>query len=280
MAGGDATDPESNGVSTLYGRGGAKMSFGPPTTPAIIKNLMIANGVVFIAQLAGPSIGFDVTGLGVVQPASVWGDFELWRIFSYMWLHSPNSILHIAFNMFSLWMFGSPLALLWGEQRFLRYYLLCGVGAGFLIATLPFLVAMMGFAIPAAELYGRTLGASGAVMGILLAYSFTWPDRTIMLIFPPIPIKSIYLIPLLFMMEWMSSGSGNVSHVGHLAGVFVGWIFLVNEGRTPGAPTPQTLLLKWRRYLMRQKIRAVHREDKRDRQRWRNDDDDDQRRFH
>jgi membrane associated rhomboid family serine protease len=267
----------------LYGRGGAQMSFGPPQTPEIIKNLMIANGVVFIAQIFGARFGIDVTGLGVVQPAWVWGDYELWRMFSYMWLHSPNSIFHIAFNMFSLWMFGSPLALLWGEKRFLRYYLLCGVGAGFLIATLPYLVWMLGFAVTPAELYGRTLGASGAVMGILLAYSFTWPDRTIMLIFPPIPIKSIYLIPLIFVMEFMSSGSGNVSHVGHLAGVLVGWIYLVNEGRTPGAPTPQTLLLKWRRYLMRQKIRAVHKEDKRDRQRWQNDkgqDDDDQKRFH
>ncbi len=267
----------------MYGRGGARMSFGPPQIPAIIKNLMIANGLVFIAQLAGPSIGFDVTEFGVVQTAAVWGDHEYWRIFTYMWLHSPSSPFHIIMNLFMLWMFGSPLALLWGEKRFLRYYMLCGVGAGFLIASLPILVSWIGFTTSATEFFGYTLGASGAIMGVLLAYSFTWPDRTIMLIFPPIPIKSIYLIPLLFLMEWMSSGSSNVSHVGHLAGVLVGWIYLVNEGRTPGAPTPQTLLLKWRRYLMRQKIRAVHREDKRDRQRWRNDDDrhdDDQRRFH
>jgi len=257
------------------------MSFGPPQTPAIIKNLMIANGVVYIAQLAGPKIGFDVTGFGVVQPAAVWNDFQLWRIFTYMWLHSTSSILHIAFNMFSLWMFGSGLALLWGEERFLKYYLLCGTGAGFLIASIPSLLGLLGIASNAADVYGRTLGASGAVMGVLLAYSFTWPDRTIMLIFPPIPIKAIWLIPLLFMMEWMSSSAGtsNVSHVGHLAGVLVGWIYLVNEGRTPGAPTPQTLLLKWRRYRMRQKIRAVHKDDRRDQHRWR-DDDDDQRRFH
>ncbi len=84
----------------------------------------------------------------------------------------------------------------------------------------------------------------------------------------------------------MWSGARNVSHTGQLAAVVVGWIYLVKEGRTPGAPTPQTLLLKWRRYLRRQKIRAVHREDKNDRQHWndkdkrRKDNDDDQRRFH
>jgi len=248
------------------------MSFGPPQTPEIIKNLMIANGAVFIAQVLGPSIGFDVTRFGVVQPAAVWEDFQLWRVFTYMWLHSPTSFLHIAFNMFALWMFGSSLALLWGEQRFLRYYLTCGVGAGFLIASIPVLLGWMGLASES-EYFGFTLGASGAVMGVLLAYSFTWPDRTIMLLFPPIPMKAIYLIPLIFLMEWISSAQ-NVSHIGHLAGVLVGWIYLVNEGRTPGAPTPQSLLLKWRRYRMRQKIRAVHREDRRDRDRWRGGDDD------
>ncbi|MCP4903373.1 MAG: rhomboid family intramembrane serine protease [bacterium] len=263
----------------MYGRGGANMSFGPPQTPEIIKNLMIANGVVYIAQLAGPSVGFDVTRFGVVEPYAVWGRFEIWRIFTYMWLHSPNSILHIAFNMFSLWMFGSALAQLWGDERFLKYYLLCGTGAGFLIASIPSMLGLLGIASSSADIYGHTLGASGAVMGVLLAYSFTWPDRTIMLIFPPIPIKAIWLIPLLFLMEWMSSGSGNISHTGHLAGVLVGWVYLLNEGRTPGAPTPQSLLLKWRRYRMRQKIRSVHRDERRDQNRWR-DDDDDPKRFH
>lgn len=267
----------------MYGRGGAQFSFGPPQTPEIIKNLLIANGVVFIAQLIGPRLGFDVTGFGVVQPAAVWGDFQIWRIFTYMWLHSPTSIMHIAFNMLSLWMFGSSLALVWGEERFLRYYLVCGTGAGFMIASLPFLLGMVGIPSSIADLTGVTLGASGAVMGVLLAYSFTWPDRTIMLLFPPIPIRAIYLIPVLFVMEWMSSatsgGHTNVSHTGHLAGVLVGWIYLLNEGRTPGAPTLNSFVLKWRRYRMRQKIKAVHKED-RDARRRDRDDNDGTRRFH
>jgi membrane associated rhomboid family serine protease len=261
----------------LYGRGGAQMSFGLPQTPEIIKNLLIANGVVFIAQLIGPQMGFDVTDFGVVQPMAVWDRFQLWRIFTYMWLHSPSSIMHIAANMLSLWMFGSPMAQLWGPERFLRYYLVCGTGAGFMIASLPFLLGLLGIPSSIADVTGVTLGASGAVMGVLLAFSFTWPDRTIMLLFPPIPIKAIYLIPVLFVMEWMSSATSgsNVSHTGHLAGVFVGWIYLLNEGRTPGAPTLNTFVLKWRRYRMRQKIKAVQREDRDARRR-----DDDVRRFH
>jgi rhomboid-like protein len=187
-----------------------------------------------------------------------------------MWLHSPGSPLHIVFNMFALWMFGSQMALHWGDERFLRFYLICGVGAGVLIASVPFIPYIMGTGfwsdprIP-------TLGASGAVMGCLLAYSFTWPSRTIQLIFPPIPIKAIWLIPFIFFME-LSSGPGNVSHLGHLGGVVVGWIYLAREGRTPGVPTIDTLKLKWRRYQMRQKLRAVHEEERRDRAR-RNDDD-------
>ena len=262
------------------------MSFGPPQTPEVIKNLMIANGVVFIAQLVGPRLfGFDVTSFGVVQPEAVWDHFQIWRLFTYMWLHDPNSFLHIAFNMFSLWMFGSAVALLWGEERFLRYYLTCGVGAGFLIASIPVMVSWLGLG-DARDLTAVTLGASGAVMGVMLAYSFTWPDRTIMLIFPPIPLKAIYLIPLLFFMEWISSGpNSNISHVGHLGGVLVGWIYLLNEGRTPGAPTLQGLMHRWKRYQMRKKIRAVHREDAEERARFHRENDDDRgpggpRRFH
>lgn len=250
----------------MYGRGN-QMGFGPPVTPNIIKNLIIANGVVFIAQYLTKGL---VSDWAVVSPASVWLKFELWRPFTYMWLHAENSPFHIIFNMFALWMFGSQMALHWGEKRFIRYYLICGIGAGFLIATVPFIPVIMGISPLTHALMIPTLGASGAVMGCLLAYSLTWPDRTIQLIFPPIPIKAIWLIPFLFFMEF-SSGQQGVSHVGHLGGVLVGWVYLVREGRTPGAPTIATLKLKWRRYQMRQKLRAVHEEERRERKR---EDDD------
>ena len=250
----------------MYGRG-SQFSFGPPVTPQIIKSLIIANAVVFVAQMMSPT----VTMFGAVTPALVWEHLYVWQPFTYMWLHSPGSIFHILFNMFALWMFGTPLAMLWGEQRFFRYYLTCGVGAGFLIATVPYLTVWMGFDAAIPELTMHTLGASGAVMGLLLAFSFTWPDRTIMLIFPPIPLKAIWLIPLIFVMEF-TSGPANVSHLGHLGGVLVGWIYLLNEGRTPGAPTFDTLLLRWKRYRMRQRLRAVQDEERRQRREWRDDD--------
>ncbi len=244
----------------MYGRG--NVSFGPPITPPIIKNLIIANVGIFVLQAFFPFI----RDYGAASPYAVWIHGYVWQPFTYMWLHA--GLWHIAFNMLALWMFGSQLAMTWGEERFLRYYLTCGFGAGFVIATIPYVAAFAGF--DPGNLGRMTLGASGAVFGILLAFSFSWPERTIMLIFPPIPIKAIWLIPLILFME-MLNNNPQISSLGHLGGVFVGWIYLLNEGKTPGAPTLQGLSHKWHRYQMRQKLRAVRTEDERERQRWRDD---------
>lgn len=253
----------------MYGRG-SQMGFGPSVTPPVIKNLLIANGVVFILQLLTRSPAGDLLSeFGAVSPWAVWVEFKFWQPFTYMWLHSAYSPFHIIFNMLMLWMFGSQLALVWGEERFLRYYLACGIGAGVLIATLPWMAVLLGLMPASASLSIPTLGASGAVMGVILAFSFTWPDRTLMLIFPPMPIKAIYIIPFMLFLEY-ASGPSNVSHLGHGGGLVVGWIYLVREGRTPGAPTLQGLQHKFRRWRMRQKIRSVHNEEQRKRKR---DDD-------
>jgi membrane associated rhomboid family serine protease len=161
-------------------------------------------------------------------------------------------------NMFVLWMFGSQLAMAWGPKSFLRYYLICGVGAGFIIATLPYL--FVAFGAPEETLIIPTLGASGAIYGVMLAYSLTWPDRTIMLIFPPVAFRAIWLIPALFFMQVLFGG-GNVSHVGHLGGVLVGWIYMRRTGSTGRLFSLQQLKYRWRRHRMRRKLRAVQYEE-------------------
>jgi membrane associated rhomboid family serine protease len=250
----------------LNGRGQQQVRFGPPVTPQIIKNLMIANAVVFVAQYMSPEVVFK---FGTVTPEDTWLGLQLWRPFTYMWLH--GSVMHLAFNMLALWMFGAQLALYWGEQRFLRYYLVCGVGAGVLIATVPMLPVLAGWGPVFGPTWIPTLGASGAVMGVLLAFSFTWPDRTIQLLFPPIPLKAIWLIPFILFFE-LFSGPSNVSHLGHLGGVVVGWIYLLKEGKTPGAPNLRALKLRYQRYTMRKKLRSVHDEARRERDERRDDD--------
>jgi membrane associated rhomboid family serine protease len=185
-----------------------------------------------------------------------------------MWLHWD--LWHLIMNLFTLWMFGSPLAMTWGAQRFLRYYLLCGVGAGFIIATYPYLGWALGIASPASLGY-TTLGASGAIFGVLLGYSLTWPERTIMLIFPPVAFRAIWLIPALFVMQVAMDPGGNVSHTGHLGGVLVGWILLRRGGTAAGLPSLKQIKWRWRRHRMRQKLRAVRWEEDAARQR-RHDD--------
>jgi membrane associated rhomboid family serine protease len=157
--------------------------------------------------------------------------------------------MHILFNMFALWMFGGTLEQMWGPRRFLRFYLICGVGAGFLI----FIVNL--FAAPGIP----TLGASGAIYGLLTAFSLLFPDRTIMLLFPPIPIKAIWFIPVLFLMQFLWGPPGKISHIGHLGGVLIAAFMLRRElTRYLGS---RGLRYRWQRYRMRNRLRAVRREE-------------------
>ena len=227
------------------------MGFGPPVTPKVVKQLLIANAVVFVAAAMMPAIQV----LGSVRPYLVWQQGYLWQPFTYMWLH--GSLGHIVMNMFVLWMFGSQVALAWGPKRFLRFYLLCGVGAGVFIATWPYI--LLGLGIPT-YLDIPTVGASGAVYGLVLAYSLTWPDRTIMLIFPPVAFKAIWIIPVMFFMTMMMGG-GNVSHIGHLGGVAVGYFLMRRDGRTGNVLTTEQLRNRWHRYKMKKRLRAVRSDD-------------------
>jgi len=240
----------------LYGRGGNTIGFGPPSTPDVIKYLMIANVGVYILQQLGK--GTDAIYYFAVVPKLFWEQGFIWQPLSYMWMHSTASVMHLLFNMFALWMFGSPVASYWGERRFARYYVLCGIGAGFIIAAWPALALGFGFQMDQYVL--PTLGASGAVFGVLLAYSLSWPDRTIMLLFPPIPIKAIWFIPFLFFMEFIGAPA-NVSHVGHLGGVIVGYILLRRMGVTQGFGIKQ-IKHRYRRWKMRRNLRAVQNEDR------------------
>jgi membrane associated rhomboid family serine protease len=226
------------------------LGFGPPVTPDLIKQLLIVNFVVFVAQQLRPGL----TEILSVRPVTVWEHGWIWQPFTYMWLH--GSLGHIVMNLLSLWMFGSPLVLAWGARRFFQFYMVCGVGAGFLIASWPYLTYVLGVSGPN-SLHALTLGASGAIYGVLLAYSLTWPDRTIMLIFPPVAFRAIWLIPGLFLMTLLMDPGGNVSHVGHLGGVLVGWLYLRRSGHTGNVFTWAQLKHRWRRYRMRQRLRAV-----------------------
>jgi membrane associated rhomboid family serine protease len=235
------------------------MRIGPPVTPDVIKGLLIGNVAIYLLQMYA-----GITDDLVVRPIDVWENQKVWQTFTYMWAH--GGLWHLGGNMLMLWMFGSEVAAHWGTKRFLSFYMASGIGAGVIIATYPaFFYAMDP---TSASYFTATLGASGAVYAVLLAHSLMWPDKTLMLIFPPIPLKALYLIPLLFLMELLSQRTG-VSHVGHLGGVAVGWFLLWRMGITRAISLDQ-LKLRYRRYKMRRNLRIVQEEELKDR-RERND---------
>ena len=148
------------------------MGFGPAVTPPVVKQLLIANVVVFAAQIliAGGWRAPEFESLFALTPIEFWSG-RLWQPFTYMFLH--GSLVHLAMNMFVFWMFGSPLALVWGPKRFLRFYLFCGVFAGLMIATLPYVTGLLGLDFSSLSPLIPTVGASGAIYGLNLAYSLT-----------------------------------------------------------------------------------------------------------
>ena len=194
---------------------------GQGAIPNVIFALLIANGVMFAAQQF--DFRFLVINFGL-WPAGVPGSpFAPWQLFTYGFLH--GDLVHIAFNMFALWMFGRELELLMGPKRFLTYYLTCMVGAG----LVQLLVAkFQGGLYP-------TIGASGGVFGILLAFGLAFPNRMIVLIFPPIPMRAKYFVLIYGLLELYLGVSGNapgVANFAHLGGMLFGFLLLTYWNQT------------------------------------------------
>ena len=193
---------------------GASFSFGPGPLSTVLKGLIAANVVMFIAQWLAPDMQF-VLGL---QPKAVVEQGRLWQLGTYMFLHGGPS--HILFNMLGLWMFGTELERIWGTRYFLKYYFVTGIGAGALTVAVALLLST--------ELYQAwVIGASGAIYGLLLAYGLYFPDRPIyMYLVFPIPAKYFVMIMGAFTF-YMSMGRGSgVAHLAHLGGLVAGYLYL------------------------------------------------------
>jgi membrane associated rhomboid family serine protease len=227
------------------------MRFGPSFTPDVIKWLIGGNVAVYLVQQFGP--GSLTTALWMDE--GFWRG-EIWRAATYMWLHGGG--FHLLFNMLGLWMFGSEVAATWGARRFLQYYLATGIGAGVVIALWQGALQLISGGIG-----GATLGASGALYGVLLASSLLWPDRTILLLFPPIPLRALYMIPAFLLMDLIFL-SRQVSVIGHLGGALVGLALLARSG--DAGITISQLQYRFRRWRMRGKLRALDRGDRKRRQ--------------
>ncbi len=183
--------------------------------PSGIRLLLVANIAVFLLQFLGAN-NFLMRYFALT-PVSLYTMFAVWQLVTYMFLH--GDIFHILFNMLALWMFGRELEETWGRERFLRFYFFCGIGAGICVVLANYLLPWGNPVIP-------TLGASGAIYGILLASAVMWPTRVVYFNFL-FPIQMKYLVIIYGAIAFLSAGSGGaVSHFAHLGGLLFGWIFL------------------------------------------------------
>ncbi|MDR0363530.1 MAG: rhomboid family intramembrane serine protease [Bacteroidales bacterium] len=207
--------------------------------PPVVKNLLIINGLFFLATIALNGFGIDLTnalGLHFITAKS----FHIYQLLTYQFMHGGFS--HVFFNMFALWMFGSALENYWGGKRFLIYYLITGIGAGLtqelvwyidlrdLLASSAEIVNMAGRHISKMQYIDRyiTVGASGSVYGLLLAFGMLFPNVMIYIYFF-IPIRAKWFVIVFGVIELISgitSTGGDIAHFAHLGGMIFGFLLI------------------------------------------------------
>jgi len=211
--------------------------FGPgPLTPAV-KALLIANVALFLLQVVVPGL----TTLGGLTPAAVIESLWVWQPLTYMFLHA--GLTHLLFNMLALWMFGVEIERLWGTERFARYYLLCGLGA----AATTMIAAMLPFSFGAFLYTTPTVGASGAIYGLLAAFGVLFANRPIYMYFLfPVPARIFVLITgAITLLLSVTSSGGQMAHLAHLGGLITGWLLLM-RGRGGLSAELKYRYTKWR----------------------------------
>jgi len=193
--------------------------FRAPGFPKGVKWLLISNAAIFVLGFFAGLIKIDgPLSYLALTPAAVVRYLMVWQLATYMFLHGGFG--HIIWNMLALWMFGADLERIWGTRKFMRFYFFCGIGAGVCVVLLNYL-------LPWGNPASSTIGSSGAIFGILLAYAMIYPDRTILWGFL-IPIQVKYFVLIIGTIAFLTSfqASNGVSSFAHLGGLLFGYIFL------------------------------------------------------
>ena len=196
--------------------------------PTVTKNLVAINILMFIATLINEN--FMVANFAMFYPASPF--FKPWQILTHMFMH--GGFWHIFFNMYSLLMFGSILERSLGPKKFLIFYFVTGLGAVALHTGVEWMQARVFIANGIAQAYQQllitqTLGASGAIYGVLIGFAMLYPQARLILIFPPIPVKAKWLVIIFAVIELVfgiNGIQGGVAHFAHLGGMLFGWLLI------------------------------------------------------
>ena len=218
--------------------------------PETIKQLIIINVIFYFGSQFIGNLGYDILALHYYENEK----FLISQFITHMFMHGSPS--HILFNMFGLWMFGTPLEQMWGRQKFLFFYISCGLGAALLqmlvyysqIQTLYQVIELNNLSISDPQLilnfmserdYSNAItafnsvmvGASGAIYGVLVAFAFSFPNSKLMLLFLPFPIKAKFFVPLLILIDLFfgisSFSVGPIAHFAHVGGAFIGLIMVL-----------------------------------------------------
>ena len=224
---------------------GIAYSFGPgPMTPAV-RAIVFANVAVFLVTLVASGPVISTFGL---SPEAVLGRGFVWQVATYLFVHSPRGIMHILFNMLAVWMFGVELERRWGTVNFIKFYGITGIGA----AVCTILVSLLPFDATAASYFGVTIGASGAVYGLLMAWAMIFPHREILFMFI-FPLKArvfVIIVGAIAFFSAVGASGGPVANVAHLGGMLFGWIYLKG---------PKDLRLAWQYRLTRWRMERLRR---------------------
>lgn len=223
----------------------------PDNFPPVVKNLIIINVLVFVAQITMDS-QFDITNKLALYPV-MFKQFSPYQIFTHMFAHSPGTLFHILFNMFGLWMFGKILENVWGAKRFLFFYLACGLGAAILHMLIQYIryeqimeqlqaaaslndAVLYNKAFSQLSTIGPAIGASGAVMGVFIAFAYLFPNTELYLMFLPIPVKAKWAMLGLVAIDLFGGVANvqgdNVAHFAHLGGALTGFIIVFIWNKT------------------------------------------------
>lgn len=232
-----------------HGQQSYRISFGGPLTPAI-KIIIMINVAVFLLELiilnaGGPEGLATVFDWVALDASDVFTKLQVWQLVTYMFLHSPGDIFHLAWNMLLLWMLGGDVERTWGSRRFARYYLITGIGAG---------LANCVFTQP------LTIGASGGVFGVIIAFAMLFPTRTILLM-GIFPISARQLALILVVIELFSLGAlsaDGVARIAHLGGALTGYLII------KGGWDPRQIWYNIRWKMRRRRFKTIERDDKDD----------------
>lgn len=223
------------------------MVFGPGTITPAVRAIIFANIGLFLITFFAADVMIDWFAL---VPSDVVSHGQVWRLGTYLFLHDPRSLMHILFNMLAVWMFGVDLERRWGTRGFVIYYFVTGVGAGLsmiLVSLLPFAATRATYLVP-------TIGASGAVYGLLMAWAIVFPTRTIlfMLMFPLTARVYALVMGAIAFFAAIGASGGPVANVAHLGGLVFGWLYL--RGPRDMRVEMRYQWTKWRMARLRRKF--------------------------